>query len=115
MSESSQNNLPTNVENFRNFRVFGNGRKTSETLGEFSNVMRSLRKSFITFQSDICGLKIGFKNFDIIFILLSTFVLCWLFVTILPRRQSSRCESGISFARNMLPLAHFQDYSIPIK
>ena len=65
MSESSQNDLPSIFENFRKFlEVFGNARKTSETLGEFSNVMGSLRKILIAFQSDTCGLKIGFKNFD---------------------------------------------------
>ena len=65
MSETSQNDLPKTFENFRNFlEIFVNARKTSETLGEFSNVLVSLRENFITFQSDTCGLKIGFKNFD---------------------------------------------------
>ena len=64
MSESSQNDLPTIFENFRKFsEVFGNVRKTSETLGKFSNAIGILREIFITFQSDTCELKIGFKNF----------------------------------------------------
>ena len=52
--------------NSRKFsKVFGNARKTLETLGKFSNTVRSLREIFIIFQSDTCGLKIGFKKFDL--------------------------------------------------
>ena len=41
ISESSQNDLPTLFENFRKpSEVFGNARKTSETLGKLSNVIR---------------------------------------------------------------------------
>ena len=45
MSESSQNDLPTRIENFRKFsEVFGNARKTWETLGKFLNVFGGFRK-----------------------------------------------------------------------
>ena len=42
-SESSQNDLPTVFENFRkSWDMFGNARKTLETLGNFSNVFGGL-------------------------------------------------------------------------
>ena len=41
--KSSQNDLPTLFENFRkSSEVLGNARKTSETLGKFSNVIGGL-------------------------------------------------------------------------
>ena len=54
MSESYQNDLPTLFENFWKFsessEMFGNARKASETLGNFSNVIGGLL-GLILFQS----------------------------------------------------------------
>ena len=48
MSENSQNDLPTIFEDFRKLwkssEVLGNARKTSETLGKFSNLFGGLGK-----------------------------------------------------------------------
>ena len=50
--EAQENNPPTIFENFR---------KSSEVV----EIVGGLRKFFITFLSDTCGLKIRFKNFDL--------------------------------------------------
>ena len=54
MSESSQNDLPTLFENFRNFsEIFGSVRKCSENFGnprKISNVIGGLWTFFILFQ-----------------------------------------------------------------
>ena len=64
MSESSQNNLPTIFENIRKFsEVFRSLRKCLENFGDPQKIFEcngKLTNIFITFQSDTCGLKIGF-------------------------------------------------------
>ena len=67
MLESSQNDLPTLFENFR--EIFGSVRKCSENFGnprKFFKCNRRFMKIFYTVPiSDTCGLKIRFKNFDL--------------------------------------------------
>ena len=66
MLENSQNDLTIFENIFGKFlEVFGNAWKTLKTLGKFSNVKGSLQEIFVTFQSDTCGLKIGFMSFDL--------------------------------------------------
>ena len=70
MSESSQNDLPTVLENFRKLsEIFGSVRKCSENFGNPQKIFecnRRFMKNFYTIPiSDTCGLRIRFRNFDL--------------------------------------------------